>query len=227
MSRHLLRDNPIAGYKLSKPPFEPKGGPSLKQVESILAASPKTIRPALAILAFTGMRSGELQRLKPGDVDTVGGWIFIRSRDGAETKTRLSRKVPIHDRARPHLQALGTRSRTWYVSVHALERRDVPEQLDTNKLNEAFRSVLRSLSIPEGRKNGGFTLHSLRHFFETETVNQRIPQRVIDNWLGHNADRSMGAQYYRLSDDESQSMMRSVRFETQTEMKPAAGIEAS
>ena len=87
--------------------------------------------------------------------------------------------------------------------------------------------MLRSLSIPEGRKDGGFTLHSLRNFFETETVNQRIPQRVIDTWLGHNADRSMGAQYYRLNDDESQSMMRSLRFETMSESKPAPKSEES
>ena len=106
-SRHPPRTRSRA-TSWAKPPFELKGIPSLKQVESILAATPQRVRPAVAILAFTGMRSGEFQRLKPGDVDLDGGWIFIRSLDGAETKTRQSRKVPIHARLRPHLQALGT-----------------------------------------------------------------------------------------------------------------------
>jgi len=39
-------------------------------------------------------------------------------------------------------------------------------------------------------------IHSLRHYFETVTLNSNVPQRVIDAWLGHSSDRSMGSVYY-------------------------------
>ena len=55
-------------------------------------------------------------------------------------------------------------------------------------------------------------MHSLRHFFETFTVNEGIPQRVVDTWLGHRSDRSMAAVYYRLKDEDSQTFMAKVPF---------------
>lgn len=73
--------------------------------------------------------------------------------------------------------------------------------------------MVASLGLPAGR-DGGFTLHSLRHFFETFTVNAGIPQRVVDTWLGHRSDRSMAAVYYRLKDEDSQRFMKKVPFGT-------------
>jgi integrase len=40
-----------------------------------------------ALVAFTGMRSGELQRLRLEDIDLTGNWIHIVSREGVETET--------------------------------------------------------------------------------------------------------------------------------------------
>src|SRR5207249_3902018 len=62
---------------LTKPPLEPKEGASLEQVDSILTALPERKRVKVAVLAFTGIRSGELQRLKPEDLDLVGNWLHI------------------------------------------------------------------------------------------------------------------------------------------------------
>jgi integrase len=211
-TRKLLGDNPLADFKLSKPPLEPREGPSLDQLNRILAALTDPKRTMVALLAFTGMRSGELQRLKPEDVDLAGNWIHIRSREGAETKTRLSRKVPIHARLRPLLEALSRRPRPWLFTMPPSRRYPAGDHhLNVKRLNEDFLRVVASLGLPKGRE-GGFTLHSLRHFFETFTVNEGIPQRVVDTWLGHRSDRSMAAIYYRLKDEDSQRFMGKVPF---------------
>ena len=214
VSRRLLRVNPLHDYKQNKPVLEPKGGPSLAQVEQILKALAEPAKSAVTVLACTGMRPGESRNLRPEDIDLVGNWIHIRSRKGAETKTRRSRKVPIHARLLPVLKTLLAKSRTWLFSEAATSKRGGDLRLDTRKLNEDFRKVLAALGIPQGRKNGGYTLRSLRNSFETLTVNQRIPQRAIDTWLGHNEDKSMAKVYYRLTDEESQDFMREVRFDT-------------
>ncbi|HVK07872.1 MAG TPA: site-specific integrase, partial [Gemmataceae bacterium] len=73
-TRKLIIDNPLADITLNKPPLEPKAGPSLTQVNEILARAKEPLRGQLAVLAFTGMRAGELQRLRVKDVDLVGGW---------------------------------------------------------------------------------------------------------------------------------------------------------
>ena len=67
--------------------------------------------------------------------------------------------------------------------------------------------------IPTGRADQGLVVHSLRHFFETQAVNSRIPQVVVDAWMGHAGGGSMGKQYYRLSDEMSQQLMKQVTFE--------------
>jgi hypothetical protein len=59
-------------------------------------------------------------------------------------------------------------------------------------LNEDFLAIVKELNLPAGRFEG-FTLHSLRHSFETIAVNAGIPQRVVDTWLGHRSDQSMAA----------------------------------
>jgi integrase len=212
-SRKLLAENPLADFKLDKPRLEPRGGPTLAQVDRVLAALNPSDRTAVATLAFTGLRDGELRRLKPEDLDLDGGWLHVRSREGAETKTRMSRKVPIPARLRPLLTALPRRPRTWLLT----DPRDGAggiRPLSVRRLNETFKGVLSSLGIPAGLKAGGFVLHSLRHFFETFTVNARVPQRVVDTWLGHRADQSMAAHYYKLPDEESRKFMDEVPFGT-------------
>ena len=72
--------------------------------------------------------------------------------------------------------------------------------------------VASRLGMPIGRNNGGYVIHSFRHFFERLCVNSGIPQRVIDTWLGHRSDKSMGSVYYSLGDDESQAFMMKVPF---------------
>ena len=158
------------------------------------------LRSQLAVLAFTGMRAGELQRLRPEDVDLVGGWVHIRSRPGAETKTRESRKVPIHPRLRAVLEALPPDPPA--VAVHGGAEQEVPGRRPPHQREAAERAVHAAgrpaRRCPSGR-DAGFVVHSLRHFFETFTVNAGIPQRVIDTWLGHRSDKSMAAVYYRLT----------------------------
>jgi integrase len=214
VSRQLVSNNPLAGIKLVKPPLEPKGGPTLDQVNLLLAAAEEPLRSQLAVLAFTGMRSGELQRLLPEDVDLVGGWLYIVSRAGAETKTRMSRKVPIHVRLRVFLEGLPKVKRAYlFMAGASAKYPDGNNHINVKRLNEQFGRLCEKLGMPTGREDG-FVIHSLRHFFETFCVNAGIPQRVIDTWLGHRSDKSMAAVYYKLADSDSQTFMNRVPFGT-------------
>lgn len=211
--RRLVADNPIVDYKLTKPVLEPREGPSLEQLNALLGAARGVRKIQYAMLAFTGMRSGELQRLKMEDVDLKQGWIKIVSRDGAETKTRRSRNVPIHARLRAFLESLPKEKRPWFFTAQASNR--YPQGghwINPKRLNEDFLKLLKRLKLPTGREARGFTIHGLRHFFETFCVNSGIPQRVIDTWLGHRSDRSMASIYYKLSDADSQEFMAKVPF---------------
>ena len=71
-NRKLILEDPLLGIRLQKPRRESKASPTLKQINAILAAAEPPLHFRLAVLAFTGMRVGELQRLRPEDIDLVG-----------------------------------------------------------------------------------------------------------------------------------------------------------
>jgi integrase len=211
-TRKLLRENPVAEYKLSKPKRIPKEGPSLAEINAILLAAQRFIRTHLAVLAFTGMRSGELMRLRKEDVDFEGNWIHIVSRRGGKTKSKVSRKVPMHARLRAILEAHPQQPGPWFFAAERSNRYPKGDHhINPKKLNERFATLLKKVKLRSGREQG-YTIHSLRRSFETIAVNAGIPQRVIDTWMGHQSDKSMAAVYYRLRDEDSQRFMKKMPF---------------
>lgn len=211
-TRKLVLNNPLEELILSKPILNPKAGPSLEQINAILQHADGDLSLLLAVLAFTGMRSGELQRLRKTDLDLEGNWLHIVSRVDGPTKTKQSRKVPLHPRLRSMLESLPKHSKPWLFTAAPSKKYPAGDHhLNTKHLNERFRRLLQNLGLPVGREEG-FTIHSLRHSFETITVNASIPQRVVDAWLGHASDRSMAAVYYKLSDEDSQRFIQQVPF---------------
>lgn len=214
-SRKLIAENPLQDIRLNKPRLELQPSPTLDQVNQILNTSSDALRGMLSVLAMTGMRSGELQRLRPEDVDLIGNWIHVCSREGAETKNRLSRKIPIHARLRPILENSLKLDRPWLFTADASPKYPQGDHhINPKKLNDRFLALLKKLKLPTGRKTKGFVIHSLRHFFETFCINSGIPQRVVDVWMGHAPGKSMAAVYYRLDDVESQNFMKRVPFGT-------------
>jgi integrase len=212
-SRKLILENPIADYRIEKHKSEPRPGPSLEQVLKFLCVARGRLGWMLAVLICTGMRSGDLRHLRREDIDIAGNWIHIRSRPGAQTKSRLSRKVPIAARLRSVLETALKKSSGPWLFTAAPSRRypNGGHWINTKRLNDDFLKLLKKLDMSAGR-DGGYTIHSLRHSFETIAVHSGIPQRVIDTWLGHRWDRSMASVYYSLHDEESQRFMNMMPF---------------
>ena len=156
--RKLILENPVSDYKLDKPRLEKKDGPSLEQVDHILAALQEPLRAPITVLAFTGMRAGELQRLQPQDIDLTNNWIFIESREGLETKTGESRQVPIHPRLRPLIGVLPRLSRRWTFTRPPSKKYPAGGQpLNIKKLNEQFQAVVARLGLPTGGRTAAST----------------------------------------------------------------------
>lgn len=62
------------------------------ELAKLLSTAPANFLPAIAICAFAGLRTAEVQRLTWGDMDLVGGFVTVGA-DAAKTRTR--RIVPI------------------------------------------------------------------------------------------------------------------------------------
>lgn len=90
----------LVRYKETKSPvslFTPE------EIASLLAKADDTLRPFLAIGAFAGLRTAELQRLDWKEIDLRRGFITVAA---SKAKTRQRRLVPISDNLRAWLMPL-------------------------------------------------------------------------------------------------------------------------
>ena len=200
----------MAEVKNKKQELQTKFCPTLDQVNAILAAAPEPFQAQWATLALSGLRAGELQRLRLEDVDLEGNWIKVISRVGAKTKTGKSRHVPIHPRLRAILAEIPRTPREYFFTYSG-DPAD-PRPIKLKRLNDRLKSLLPQLGIPRGRKQG-MVVHSFRHFFETAAVNAGVPQPVVDRWMGHALDRTVMANvYYGFDGQISQEKITLISF---------------
>jgi integrase len=185
----------------------------LEQVNLILQRATGVCRAQYAVLSFTGIRAGELQHLRPQDVDLANNWIHIRTHAGWKPKTGRDRRVPIHPRLAEILKAQ-PRSEGVYVFCAPPRSKNSRQHQPINlrRLNTEFQELAKSLGFAVGRKTNGLVIHSLRHFFETQVVDSNIPQFVVDAWMGHVAYETTGRIYYDLRDAKSIEYMQRVKF---------------
>lgn len=185
---------------------------TIEQLERILAELPARLFGPVAVLAFTGMRSSNCRQLLVEDVDLENGWIYVRSRLGAKTKSNNEWKAPIHPRLAKILTALPKTSRGYLFTAPA--SRKYPSGghwINTKHLNDDFVALLKKLAIPAGCETG-FTIHSLRHFFKSFCISHGVPREYVDAWQGHSAIRSASDLYVHTFDSESQRLIRKVPF---------------
>ena len=213
--RKLISSNPL-GERIFKRPknTKKKNVLTLGQVNSILKKATPNRRFIFAMLAFTGMRISELRNLLIEDVDLDGNWIYIRSRDGLKNKPDSDWDVPIHERLKAIIESMDQNESGFFFT--ALPSKQYPSGdhfISPKRINEDFKKILKQLGIPAGRQ-GGFTIHSLRHFFKTHCITSGIAKPVVDEWQGHELKRKASDQYFHLTPEVSQRLMKQVPFDT-------------
>jgi site-specific recombinase XerD len=202
LSRDMLAADPLKGLKVKKP--KPTRQPcwTAEEVKMILAASPAEVRPALTLLAETGLRFAEMAWLTWEDIDVTANILHVRAKDGWRPKTGDERVVPLSPKARQVLESLPQR---WPCVLTMPPSRFHPEpgrQWSERRLLAILRRVLRGLNLP-GK------LHTFRHFFISNALMRGIPEAIVRKWVGH-VDPEVIKLYTHVHDGISQMAMRSL-----------------
>ncbi len=215
VDRIFIKKNPLKKSVFKKPKTKVNNVLTLVLVNLILAKATKIRFPVFAMLAFTGMRTSELRNLRVEDVDFDSNLIYIRSRVGFENKTGQNWQIPIHPRLRKILRKMEINLDGWFFTARSSTKYpDGDHHINPKRINEDFKAVLEKLDIPSGRADGGFTTHSLRHFFKAFCITHGVAKPVVDEWQGHELRSSASDQYFHLNDEDSQRLMKGVPFGT-------------
>ena len=159
----------------------------------MIAGVREWLRPIITVLAYSGLRFGELRNLRWKDVDLQHGLLHVRVREDWRPKGRRSRSVPMHRLVR---QSIPARHSGEYVFAG-------PEggRLKESYCLKCLTDDREELGIQEG------TLHTFRHFFISECAARGVPMATCMSWVGHR-DSEVAWRYYHLSETSSREAMK-------------------
>ena len=132
------------------------------------------LRDIIQFAAYTGMRQGEILKIRAKDIDLVSNKIHVGGVPTQTTKAKNWRAIPIHDRIRDIV----------HNRHSAVTRCDTQlfgdEWRDKDQLLRAFKKVNRL--IP---KEDSYVFHTLRHSYATWLAEAGVPIRSIMALCGH------------------------------------------
>jgi integrase len=150
----------------------------------------------IQVAAYTGLRQGELLKLKARDVDLSLNTLHVGGLPDFVTKSETYRSVPIHESIQ---SLLCERLEQVKPSVHVFD-----DWSSIDQLQRAFTKVRRFIGLPEG-----YCFHTLRHSFATWHAEAGTPMRTLMELMGHkNIETTL--RYAKVSDKARTQAMSSI-----------------
>lgn len=159
-----------------------------KQLENLLEAIKKDTHPhagSMMLMAlYTGMRRGELFKLKWADIDFERGFINI-----VDPKGGPSQKIPLNDAARGVLEShIKSKSPYVFPGRNGLQRTDI---------NKDVNAIKKAAGLPKDFR----PLHGLRHVYASALASSgKVDLYVLQKLLTHKGS-TMTQRYAHLRDE--------------------------
>ena len=126
------------------------------------------------ITLYQGLRKGEVLGLT---------WDNVNSEDNTLT---INKSFNLHNKFDTTKNATSNRVMPLFtISKNILEK--MPQEKESrifpichNSMQDRFKKIINNLGF-----NPKYTIHSLRHTFITNCQDNRIPEHIIQNWVGH------------------------------------------
>jgi integrase len=156
-----------------------------------------------AIPAYSGMRRGEVLRLRWVDVDLDEGYLYARSRKQSRRKKETVRRIDLHPELRKELLAWRElRPRGQYVICE----KGTLEPINNDRANRCFRGPMRHTAWCLDNTKDWFKIgyHTYRHSFASNLAAAGVDQRIIDEFMGHKTE-AMRRRYRHLFPQDRRS----------------------
>ena len=143
----------------------------------------------ILIELYTGMRMGEINALRPEDIDFKKGVIHIRGTVSMGVGSRMYRRghtktdagmrdIPMNNLVRPILEQAIAEMK-WNKEGVIFYDYNKNSVITTTQVNSFYRRLCKMADIEFHGQ------HSLRHTFATRCIEAGVKPVVLKNWLGH------------------------------------------
>jgi integrase len=204
--RGLLLDNHGDKFERRKQPQTVAKILSREEFLALIAglrSAPKAVASGagdmVEFLAYSGTRVGEAREVRFEDVNFEKSTLLITG-GVTGTKNNEQRVIPLF----PNLRSL----------LQRLKERRTPSPSSKIFTIRSPRGAMRNACRRTGLKQ--FTVHSLRHFFASNAIEEGINFKVIADWLGHSDGGVLVAKTYgHLRGEYSASMAERMTFRSE------------
>ncbi len=157
-----------------------------------LMACPPLLQDVAAVMIETGMRPGEVYRVRRDEVNLTGNYLQITR---GKTKTSI-RRVYMNDKVRRIIELRMGR----FKGVNLFPKKDIDKGEPTTTLDHRHQRVVSGLGFD-------FRLYDARHTFASRAVGQDINLVTLAAMLGHSSLR-MVMRYAHPSENEKQAAVK-------------------
>ena len=186
--RYGLEYNPWSDEHITRLKLQPNRRRNLTPAEcrAILAAATPEQRTIITVALFTGLRLGDVVRLKWSEIDLERKWI-------GRTQHKTGREVAI-----PIIPKLAHMLRDWRKACDPESEYVFPAQFarlrsfgGTEAISRTFRSLFARAGIKthsadeNGKKFRDASFHSLRHTFVSSLIDAGVNPLIVKEAAGH------------------------------------------
>ncbi|QGJ69322.1 Hypothetical protein PBC10988_9960 [Planctomycetales bacterium 10988] len=159
------------------------------------------------IPAYTGIRRGELLRLRWQDCDLENGFLWARSRKQSRPELETIRQIEMHPELK---EVLHTWRENRLKGEYVISYHDSLIPPNNGQANRAFRQPLRGTRwcLNSGKNWFKLGFHTYRHSFASNLAAAGVDQRIIDEWMGHQTE-AMRKRYRHLFPQKRQAAINS------------------
>jgi integrase len=165
-----------------------------------------------AIPAYTGMRRGEVLRLRWTDVEFDQDALIARSKKQSRQAVETTRRIDMHQELKKILLEWRDRRRTGQFVVCDPGSFDM---LTSRETSGRFYYPLRGTKWCLDSNKDWFKIgfHTYRHSFASNLAAAGVDQRVVDEWMGHQTE-AMRKRYRHLFPKNRRSAIESFSLAT-------------
>jgi integrase len=211
LDHKLIHEDPLAGYVIKKVKTKVQPYWVQEQLDRVLAAAKRQPhRDVYLLLAWTGMRIGEVQYLTWNDIDFDNLVVKIQAKEGWKPKTGDTRSIPMSSEV---VELLNRQPRRcpWVFSFPS-DSRGPARQIRQRRLLDYLKRQLKELGL-RGH------LHTFRHTFISLAITRGIAESTVRLWAGH-VDAETIRRYVHIADQESHGAMKRLEESIKARREP-------